>query len=58
MNCLRCGQFIKTKSEYETFLCEKCYEEFMKWSFRRFTYLAKKVENPLELWLSEVKKHG
>ena len=54
MNCLRCGQFLKKD---ETDLCEGCYEKFMKWSSRRFIYLAKKKENPIELWLEEVRKY-
>lgn len=55
MNCLKCGYSLEKD---ETELCERCYDEFIKWSFRRFTYLAKKKENPLELWLEEVKEHG
>lgn len=59
MNCRKCGRFLE---KYENDLCKRCYEEFIKWSSRRFTRLATKKlgedENPLTLWLKEVKKHG
>ncbi len=51
-NCRRCGRFIE---KYESLLCAKCYEEFFQWSLRRFTYLARKNQNPLELWLGKLR---
>jgi len=53
-NCRRCGGFLE---KYESLLCARCYEEFSEWSKKRFTHLARKNENPLELWLKEVEKH-
>jgi len=53
-NCSRCGKFL---GKTDCLLCDECYEEFIKWSFRRFSQLASQNENLIELWLKEDKKN-